>query len=63
MYDLDARKFFLYVMRLPAYQGALRATAEREHEQRKGSSSTSSTGSTKTFSDIKHNPELDEYFD
>lgn len=76
MEDMPAARFFSYAERLVAYKGVVRMRAEKggsettsHHDERPNARSQSSQtepqapAEKKHFRDIKHNPELAQYFD
>lgn len=69
MEDMPAERFFSYAERLTSYKGVLRARAEKGSSQttsqieRTPNSSSKASGEKTHFRDVKHNPELAQYFD
>jgi len=73
MEDMTAERFFSFADRLVAYKGAIRMSAERGSNETtsrpertpnaSSQASPSESGEKKYFRDIKHNPELAQYFD
>lgn len=58
---MPASRFFAFVDRLPAYQGVLRARAEKE--QQDNGAPTASSAPKRTFDDARQNPELAPYIE
>jgi len=74
MEDMPAERFFSFAERLVAYKGAIRMRAEKDSSRTtssvertpntaKRSEPASAPQEKKHFRDIKHNPELAQYFD